>query len=529
FLAESGDLKFWYDVSTESGFDYLKFYLDGVLMDQWSGTVPWTQATYPVGSGFHTFTWTYSKDGSVNGGADAVWIDFIEMPRVTPPVYPEIAVSPGSVTETLSPGGTSTQPLTIDNTGEGELSYGISILEAPAPAPRPQELGRAVREEIDLAKGEVDPRVGDSPLLGSGGPDGFGYRWIDSDDPSGPAYVWVEINSVGTPLAMGDDTYLTGVPMGISFPYYGNVYSSVNISTNGFVSFSAPSGSYYTNGSLPSTTDPDDMVCAYWDDLNANDGGTIYTYQDAANARFIVEWDGVPRYGTSGSQLQTFQIILGADGTIVTQYRSVNNVISSTVGIENADGSDGLEVVFNAAYLHDGLAILFTNAPPISWLTASPSSGLVPAFGSGAVSLDFDATGLTAGTYEAIVRILSNDQDEAVTDIPVTLTIGGATDVVVTPAAPTRFELGRPQPNPFGSLSTVEYAVPDAARALTIAVYDVSGRRVRTLVNGAQPIGRHQVAWDGRDETGRRVASGVYFYRLDTEDVSQVRKVTLLK
>ena len=147
------------------------------------------------------------------------------------------------------------------------------------------------------------------------------------------------------------------------------------MSSNGFVSFTSPTGTYYTNGALPSATDPDDMVCAYWDDLNPSDGGTIYTYQDLANQRFIVQWNNVPRYGTGGAQQQTFEIILNANGSIVTQYKSVNNVTSSTVGIENANGSVALQVVFNAAYLHDLLAVRFSTAPLVPWLSIAPTGG----------------------------------------------------------------------------------------------------------------------------------------------------------
>ena len=81
YLVYSEDvLSFWYKVSSESNYDYLRFYVDGVEMDKWSGTVPWTEATYTIVPGQHTFEWEYSKDGSVSVGDDAAWIDMITFP-----------------------------------------------------------------------------------------------------------------------------------------------------------------------------------------------------------------------------------------------------------------------------------------------------------------------------------------------------------------------------------------------------------------------------------------------------------------
>ena len=60
-------------------------------------------------------------------------------------------------------------------------------------------------------------------------------------------------------------------------------------------------------------------------------------------------------------------------------------------------------------------------------------------------------------------------------------------------------------------------------------VYDASGRLIRRLLDGAVQPGEHQASWDGRDNDGRPVASGVYFYRLKTGDISQTKKMILLK
>ena len=78
-------ISFFYKVSSESGYDKLKFYIDGSEMGSWSGEVDWSEASYDVTAGNHVFKWTYSKDGSVNGGADAAWVDFIILPPMLLP------------------------------------------------------------------------------------------------------------------------------------------------------------------------------------------------------------------------------------------------------------------------------------------------------------------------------------------------------------------------------------------------------------------------------------------------------------
>ncbi len=84
-LTSSGTLSFYYKVSSESGYDFLKFSIDGVQQNQWSGTVDWTQATYTLAAGTRVLKWEYTKDTSVDSGSDCAWVDNIVFPASTVP------------------------------------------------------------------------------------------------------------------------------------------------------------------------------------------------------------------------------------------------------------------------------------------------------------------------------------------------------------------------------------------------------------------------------------------------------------
>ncbi len=73
-------ISFWYRVSSEANYDYLKFYIDNIQKDQWSGEEPWTRAAFAVTPGLHTFKWMYSKDYGLAIGSDCGWVDFIVLP-----------------------------------------------------------------------------------------------------------------------------------------------------------------------------------------------------------------------------------------------------------------------------------------------------------------------------------------------------------------------------------------------------------------------------------------------------------------
>jgi len=80
---EAGTISFAYSVSSESGWDFLRFYIDGVQKGAWSGSVGWTTASYPVTAGPHTFEWRYTKDESVSSGSDKAWVDDITLPAAS--------------------------------------------------------------------------------------------------------------------------------------------------------------------------------------------------------------------------------------------------------------------------------------------------------------------------------------------------------------------------------------------------------------------------------------------------------------
>ena len=83
-------------------------------------------------------------------------------------------------------------------------------------------------------------------------------------------------------------------------------------------------------------------------------------------------------------------------------------------------------------------------------------------------------------------------------------------------------------PNPFVSTATIEYTLSNTAPA-KLQIYNAAGRRIKTLVNGMHSAGIHAVTWDGTNTAGHRVASGIYFVVMETDQAVQPRKVVFLR
>jgi hypothetical protein len=106
-----------------------------------------------------------------------------------------------------------------------------------------------------------------------------------------------------------------------------------------------------------------------------------------------------------------------------------------------------------------------------------------------------------------------------------------STTAVEEPGAggvPLAFAVHGNYPNPFNPSTTIRFDLPREL-PVRVVVHALDGSVVRTLVDGVMPGGRHLAVWDGRDATGRGVASGVYFYRVATPDAVVARKMLLVK
>lgn len=97
-----------------------------------------------------------------------------------------------------------------------------------------------------------------------------------------------------------------------------------------------------------------------------------------------------------------------------------------------------------------------------------------------------------------------------------------------TGGKPHRYELNQNQPNPFNSSTAIQYAIPKTTH-VSLKIYDISGRLVRVLVDGLHKASYSTTYWDGRDEMGRKVSPGIYFYHLETGDFKDTKKLILIR
>ncbi len=139
-----------------------------------------------------------------------------------------------------------------------------------------------------------------------------------------------------------------------------------------------------------------------------------------------------------------------------------------------------------------------------------------------------DTEELEPGTYYYVIENLATD-GEAGLSMPVAVKVQATTAVETKqPTMPKQFDLLQNYPNPFNPSTMIQYNLKEP-KHVTISVYSQSGQLVRTLVNARESAGPHSVVWNGSNESGELVASGIYYCQMKVDGFSQIRKMTLLK
>lgn len=201
-------------------------------------------------------------------------------------------------------------------------------------------------------------------ILDVGGPDDFGYYFIDSDDDANnaPDFNWIDISGIGEDMGINaDDQNVGPFELGFTFNYYGNDYTTFRACSNGWASFTSGSNAY-GNQTIPTAGDPNDLLAVYWDDLHPRSGFAYYYTNDADTC--VIAWHNFGRYSGDGDY--TFEIIITADGNILYQYLSMTGVSDShCIGIENSGGDIGLEYVFNTSRDETETSIYFGLQGPL--------------------------------------------------------------------------------------------------------------------------------------------------------------------
>ena len=257
-----------------------------------------------------------------------------------------------------------------------------------------------------------------------------------------------------------------------------------------------------------------------WNGASSNGSSiTRYEFRRRAGSGSWSGWSLVSGGGSARSRT-VGSLTNGASYTF--EVRAKNGVgygpsasVSSTPSAQKPGAPGSLSASVNIGTVTLRWSAAASNGSSITRYEYKRGSGGWSTVSGGASARSQKVTGLTGGlSYTFYVRAVNGKG------------AGSSASVSATPI--DDFALKSNHPNPFNAETRLHYALPEAQR-VRLTIYDMLGRKVRTLVDEDQPPGLYQITWDGRDESGREVASGIYFYRLQTPQFTHTRKMILLR
>lgn len=491
----------------------------------------------------------------------------------------------------LQPGATRSTQFALGNSGTATLDYTITATSTPEPnlSPMLKQLSERARRndwqastDIKLQASEVaSPQAEDVLILDDG--DNFADDFIGLGAGSFQSFNWLnvfDVSGFNFQLAAFDfymrTEFASSNVVGLAVADQNN-----NVLVQGTLSFNiAPSGGWYrvtlnnpitfpsgqsfaiaitaqADIPFPAGADTDAQVKnkSFYFDYSQSQYVGLHTISGFENAAFLVRAVGT-KSGTANqspvaraqvSKLQanvnetlTFNGSTSSDpdGQITKyEWNFGDNATSTQAIATHAYGQAG---VYNftltvtddkGATGQTGGQITVTGAPQ-SRLTANPTNGSVAANNAQNITVTYNAQGLGEGNYTGQLDIRSNGGNRI---IPVRILVSNSVSVNEESELPAAFALSQNYPNPFaangsfGELETsIRFALPQESD-VKLVVMDLNGRELATLVAGKKAAGEHVAQWEGRDDRGNRVASGIYFYRLTIATAGAPERVLLKK
>ena len=259
-------------------------------------------------------------------------------------------------------------PIGAGETGENNGDRPFLVFAAPTAYKGSEaSFGLQLTDEAGLSDSLIfSVMLGEQTVDAPQGPDGYGYWAFDNRDTTSgmaPEYEWIEGRDRVNGLSDPDDVSATSNhgsrvfhELEFDFTYYGRVYSEITIGSNGWICFGRTDQISWNNQEMGSGLAPPAMVAPFWNDIF---NGTVYTYYDEDEARYIIEWRnwGISQRGGNA----TFEIILydptsvvtnTGDGEIVFQYQRLPNLQQrrdypleqATIGICSHNRLDKLQI-----------------------------------------------------------------------------------------------------------------------------------------------------------------------------------------
>jgi uncharacterized repeat protein (TIGR01451 family) len=277
---------------------------------------------------------------------------------------------------------------------------------------------------------------------------------------------------------------------------------------------------------------------------------------------------GLVPSASSATLTITVTVDAGTGGQTVTNFASVtasdqpdpvssNNVDSAAFTVQSADlaivktvdnaaPGEGTSIVYTVVLTNNGpftgIGIQVTDVLPtgVTFVSATTTQG---AYNDGtglwtvgnmvastvdtlsiAATVDVGTNGMTITNTASVTAVDQADPVPGNDSDSVDITVQTSTGTPILASLPTSYALGLSHPNPFRQATTIPFDLPVSGLA-RVSIWDVSGRLVKTMAEGEMAAGRYQPRWDGRDDAGRTVASGIYFVRFESGTFSDTRKI----
>jgi hypothetical protein len=199
------------------------------------------------------------------------------------------------------------------------------------------------------------------------------------------------------------------------------------------------------------------------------------------------------------------------------------NVVNIPINISNANNILSSYIELNVDNKYAEIEKVSSNLPD-GWLTVNN-------YADGKLKIVMSGINALQNSEIAVVSLRLKDKEAKFTvngSFKLNDNLGSTLSDLSVKQIPTQFELSQNYPNPFNPTTKIKYQVASDSK-VNLTIYNTLGQKVKTLVNGIQEAGYYTIEWNGTNDFGQKLSSGVYIYRMEAGSFVKVNKMNLLK